>query len=44
MKNLTIKEFLKGTDCWNCKIKNECLSYQVTKNKDFTVSDCTKKK
>lgn len=44
MKILTIKEFLNGTECWNCKIKNNCLSYQVTKRKGIVVSNCNKKK
>ena len=38
-----LKEFFAGTDCWNCKIKNKCLSYQATKNDNCIVSNCSKK-
>ena len=40
---LKIKEFFRGTDCWNCRWKNNCLSYQATKNDKLTVSVCTYK-
>lgn len=43
MNILKIKEFFRGTDCWNCKRKEECLSYQATKNEGHHVFDCTKK-
>jgi len=40
MNWLKIKEFFRCTDCWNCKWKNNCLSYQATKNDKLTVSVC----
>jgi len=40
---LKFKEFLRGTECWNCKTKNSCLSYQATKDDAITVTACTKK-
>ena len=40
MNWLKIKEFFRGTDCWNYKWKNNCLSYQAAKNDKLTVSDC----
>jgi len=40
---LKIKEFFRGTACWNCKWKNNCLSYQATKNDKMTVWNCNYK-
>ena len=40
---LKLKEFFRGTDCYDCKVKYACLSYQATKYDKLTVSNCTKK-
>jgi len=41
---MKLKEFLRGTDCWNCKSKKDCLSYQATKYDSIIVTNCKNKK